>query len=74
MLTGIQYEEQKTCLFYARGYCRRGHECWFKHIDADVVEGTPTTRQAGRTLVADEGPQCGICFEEKPALYGLLGV
>lgn len=60
------YEENKTCRFYAQGYCKRGFECWFRHVDPEAGN------QQADGEIYDPDLSCGICFEEKPALYGLL--
>ncbi|KAF8586032.1 hypothetical protein K439DRAFT_1002083 [Ramaria rubella] len=72
------YEENKTCRFYAQGYCKRGNDCWFRHVDAggspDVGAGADVGVEMRETEAesAESDPACSICFEDKPALYGLL--
>ncbi|KDQ61564.1 hypothetical protein JAAARDRAFT_123149 [Jaapia argillacea MUCL 33604] len=54
------FDRSKTCIYYAQGYCRRGSQCWFKH----VAPSTPQPASSSDDL-------CSICFE-KPITYGLL--
>ncbi|KAF8511846.1 hypothetical protein BU17DRAFT_54356 [Hysterangium stoloniferum] len=65
--TYAPYEENKTCRFFERGYCKRGSECWFKHVEPEGVENAEVHKPLDEEDVA-----CGICFDDKPALYGLL--
>ncbi|KIJ55257.1 hypothetical protein M422DRAFT_123155, partial [Sphaerobolus stellatus SS14] len=55
------YEENKICRFYVQGYCKRGFDCWFRHVEPSQVAGPN-----------ESDLTCGICFEDRPALYGLL--
>lgn len=89
----------KMCKWWAKGFCARGDECWFKHglvthasnnrrqprlsPEAPVFQPAatpipPTDTTAGPSSDAilaatEEQPACGICFDETPASYGLLG-
>lgn len=55
------FDKNKTCRYYAAGFCRRGENCWYLHTrtgDAPKSED-------------DEYDVCCICYE-KPVTYGLL--
>ncbi|GJJ11358.1 hypothetical protein Clacol_005590 [Clathrus columnatus] len=78
------YEENKTCRYFSQGFCKRGRECWYKHIEPKVGESSTSTTTSQHSSSGskqklseqesseDEDLACGICFEEKPAIYGLL--
>ncbi|TFK71605.1 hypothetical protein BDN72DRAFT_793526 [Pluteus cervinus] len=54
------YDQSKKCRFYAKGFCKKGKHCWFKHVDPP------------NELPKDEEEEtCCICFE-KPLTFGLL--
>ncbi|KAJ3567348.1 hypothetical protein NP233_g6419 [Leucocoprinus birnbaumii] len=61
------YDEAKRCKFYAQGYCRRGDQCWFKHI---ARLPAVSTSQLDKNDDLQNDP-CSICFET-PVTYGLL--
>lgn len=65
------FDRNKTCKFYAAGYCRRGDQCWFQHVIPSTSNGRPEEVVA---LPANEEEDhlCCICYE-KPITYGLLG-
>lgn len=65
------YDQNKTCKFYAAGYCRRGADCWFLHRDPGAVKPTAKAAAAS-TSSEDEEHVCSICLE-KPVTFGLLG-
>jgi len=58
------YDAAKTCRYYANGYCRRGANCWFRHVD-------PNRKRRPEPAEEDE-LLCSICLE-KPLTFGLLG-
>ncbi|KZT65640.1 hypothetical protein DAEQUDRAFT_696912 [Daedalea quercina L-15889] len=61
------YDKNKTCRYYADGYCRHGANCWFKHIDPSPSSAAATAPSSG----PEEEHLCCICYE-KPVTYGLL--
>ncbi|KZT59092.1 hypothetical protein CALCODRAFT_494130 [Calocera cornea HHB12733] len=83
--TKTPHQERQVCRYYVAGYCKRGADCWYRHVsDAPVApEAGPSSRPA--EPVASEGPPtvqqeddddldelaCMICYD-KPLQYGLL--
>ncbi|TFK51721.1 hypothetical protein OE88DRAFT_1629053 [Heliocybe sulcata] len=67
------YDRSKTCVYYAAGYCRRGDQCWFKHVAPGKVNLAESSGSAKVEQVVAEGlaDECSICYE-KPTTYGLL--
>ncbi|KAI0923795.1 hypothetical protein AcV5_009245 [Taiwanofungus camphoratus] len=64
------YDQNKTCKYFAAGYCLRGAQCWFKHVAADAPRSDKeAVLPAGPP--EDEDHLCCICYE-KPVTYGLL--
>ncbi|KIK60305.1 hypothetical protein GYMLUDRAFT_602443 [Collybiopsis luxurians FD-317 M1] len=57
------YDQAKTCRYFAKGFCKHGDKCWFRHITPKPVD------TAAEIDPADEA--CSICFENPP-VYGLL--
>ncbi|KAH9975929.1 hypothetical protein BGW80DRAFT_71953 [Lactifluus volemus] len=55
------YDKNKTCRYFAAGYCKRGEKCWFRHV-------TPANTTTANT---SEPPICAICMEV-PVTFGLL--
>ncbi|KAH9072112.1 hypothetical protein EDB83DRAFT_196514 [Lactarius deliciosus] len=54
------FDKNKTCRYFAAGYCKRGEKCWFRHVlPADL------------TTAPDDSLICAICMEE-PVIFGLL--
>lgn len=54
------FDKNKTCRYFAAGYCKHGERCWFEHVlPADLIPAS------------DESLICSICMEE-PIVYGLL--
>ncbi|KAH9166326.1 hypothetical protein EDB89DRAFT_1857551 [Lactarius sanguifluus] len=54
------FDKNKTCRYFAAGYCKRGEKCWFRHVlPADL------------TTAPDDSLICAICMEE-PVTFGLL--
>ena len=72
------YDKGKTCRYFAAGYCKRGADCWFRHVrPAASAPSTDTSSSAEVTSpVATENEEediiCSICYE-KPVTFGLLG-
>ncbi|KAH9915230.1 uncharacterized protein B0H18DRAFT_1042257 [Fomitopsis serialis] len=64
------YDKNKTCRYYANGYCRRGADCWFKHADPGPTNAAVSTSAPPPAEDVEE-PFCCICYE-KPVTYGLL--
>lgn len=70
------YDKNKTCRFYASGFCKRGADCWFIHARAEASGfgggsgGRPTAVE--RKVEDKDDHLCYICYE-KPVTYGLLG-
>ncbi|KAA1468815.1 hypothetical protein DENSPDRAFT_771943 [Dentipellis sp. KUC8613] len=62
------YDKSKTCRYFAQGYCKRGADCWFRHVVPDA--NTPGAAHAPPPMTAD-ATICGICLEE-PTTFGLL--
>lgn len=50
------------------GFCRRGEQCWFKHIADDLPS---PLNNAGNQDEDQQNEPCSICFE-MPVTYGLL--
>lgn len=70
------YDKNKTCRFFAAGFCKRGADCWFVHAlpappaaDADAGAGAGPSSAAGAD--GEDDDYCCICYE-KPVTYGLL--
>ncbi|OCH93655.1 hypothetical protein OBBRIDRAFT_724329 [Obba rivulosa] len=65
------FDKSKTCKFFAAGYCRRGSQCWFRHVEPGssqtAVQPSPSVE-----TVDEDTELCSICYE-KPVTYGLLG-
>ncbi|TEB21818.1 hypothetical protein FA13DRAFT_1642272 [Coprinellus micaceus] len=66
------YDQAKRCRYFAKGFCKRGEECWFQHVldpssPMDVKEKCAVDEDSD--LEAD--PLCSVCYE-KPTTYGLL--
>ncbi|KAK2463701.1 hypothetical protein APHAL10511_004452 [Amanita phalloides] len=59
------YDSAKTCRYYAQGYCRRGADCWFRHVI------NPNGKRSPESAEEDE-LTCSICLEN-PVVFGLLG-
>ncbi|EJF64258.1 hypothetical protein DICSQDRAFT_53855 [Dichomitus squalens LYAD-421 SS1] len=62
------FDKSKLCRFYAAGFCRRGDQCWFKHVDS------ATPGSSSREPPSDPHEEeylCSICYD-KPTTYGLL--
>ncbi|KAI0629280.1 hypothetical protein C8Q77DRAFT_1143142 [Trametes polyzona] len=57
------YDKQKTCTFYAAGYCKRGEKCWFRHVNPSA----PSQREEG----SEDEHVCSICYDV-PGTFGLL--
>ncbi|KAF4570032.1 hypothetical protein EYR40_009018 [Pleurotus pulmonarius] len=68
------YDKAKVCKFYQQGYCKRGDECWFRHVKAGRNAGESSSVAGPSSPEADDGFEdlCSICFD-KPTTYGLLG-
>ncbi|KAF7430510.1 hypothetical protein PC9H_006218 [Pleurotus ostreatus] len=68
------YDKAKVCKFYQQGYCKRGDECWFRHVKAGRSVGESFSIAGPSSLESDDGFEdlCSICFD-KPTTYGLLG-
>jgi len=77
------YDKNKSCKFYAAGFCTRGDNCWFRHVSS-TPPNHPTINAAPQVAVepalnpalrapdtSDEDNLCCICHE-KPIIYGLL--
>ncbi|EPQ56445.1 hypothetical protein GLOTRDRAFT_115698 [Gloeophyllum trabeum ATCC 11539] len=68
------YDRSKTCSYYAAGYCRRGDQCWFRHVLPDKVKA-PEQAEGSTTADSQDAVEfedvCSICYE-KPITYGLL--
>ncbi|KIM83042.1 hypothetical protein PILCRDRAFT_819832 [Piloderma croceum F 1598] len=63
------YDQSKPCRFYAKGYCRRGDECWFRH---NIIPESSTSQQKDEVSDSSAADDvCNICLE-KPTTYGLL--
>jgi hypothetical protein len=73
------------CIFHARGYCRTGPACRYRHEPSATHSSTRTRKRTrtrrdvkpdGLTALGDQPvSECGICFENpgaKKARYGLL--
>lgn len=54
------YDKSKSCRYFAAGYCKRGENCWFKHVSPSKPSADPA-----------EPSICSICMEE-PITFGLL--
>ncbi|KAI0305896.1 hypothetical protein B0F90DRAFT_937659 [Multifurca ochricompacta] len=54
------YDKNKICRYFAAGYCKRGENCWFRHIPPADPTANPS-----------ESLICAICMEE-PVTFGLL--
>jgi hypothetical protein len=52
-------------LISSQGYCRRGADCWFRHVD-ESRQSEPASLHT-----PDEDLHCNICYE-KPTTYALL--
>ncbi|PFH46872.1 hypothetical protein AMATHDRAFT_153580 [Amanita thiersii Skay4041] len=59
------YDAAKSCRYYANGYCKRGSECWFRH----VIE--PNATRGTKNPGIEEELFCSVCLE-KPVTFGLL--
>jgi len=59
------YDQNKICRFYRAGYCRRGADCWFRHVDE------PRKPEPESRIPSDEDLHCNVCYE-KPITYALL--
>ncbi|KAF8631909.1 hypothetical protein AX15_002166 [Amanita polypyramis BW_CC] len=58
------YDSTKTCRYFSNGYCKRGADCWFRHV---IKNTYPSASEA-----EEEELLCSICLE-KPVTFGLLG-
>ncbi|KAF7796341.1 hypothetical protein EIP86_007518 [Pleurotus ostreatoroseus] len=70
------YDKNKTCRYFAAGFCHRGEKCWFRHVQP-APEGTQLSVEAPVAQVAqnveeDDELMCAICYET-PVTFGLLG-
>ncbi|KAH9066675.1 hypothetical protein EDB87DRAFT_1587491 [Lactarius vividus] len=54
------FDKNKTCRYFAAGYCKRGEKCWFRHVLPADLSTAP-----------DDSLICAICMEE-PVTFGLL--
>ncbi|KAF7982608.1 hypothetical protein HWV62_27642 [Athelia sp. TMB] len=59
------FDQAKTCKFFASGFCRRGDECWFRHVAPGAAANASRGEEEGSEDV------CNVCLE-KPVTYGLL--
>ncbi|KAH9839855.1 uncharacterized protein C8Q71DRAFT_744529 [Rhodofomes roseus] len=64
------YDKNKPCHYYAKGYCRHGVDCWFKHVDPNPPNATASTSTSQPAEEAEE-LVCCICYE-KLVTFGLL--
>ncbi|KAM6496926.1 hypothetical protein JOM56_007399 [Amanita muscaria] len=62
------YDSAKICRYYANGYCKRGVDCWFRH----VIKPPTTNTTNSSELEEEEDLVCSVCLE-KPVTFGLLG-
>ncbi|KLO12762.1 hypothetical protein SCHPADRAFT_399908 [Schizopora paradoxa] len=77
------YDTNKVCRFYSAGYCKRGDNCWFRHLSftppafpTTNASSAPSDSPASNPVLAasdseDDDNMCCIC-QEKPTTYGLL--
>ncbi|THH13452.1 hypothetical protein EW146_g6767 [Bondarzewia mesenterica] len=67
------YDKNKACRYFAAGYCKRGADCWFKHVLPDPATSTtsPEALPIPPSPLPSDERSCGICFEE-PDTFGLL--
>ncbi|EAU90213.2 makorin-2 [Coprinopsis cinerea okayama7 len=63
----------KTCRYFANGFCKRGDNCWFKHVlgPSDKSKGKGKERESADADSDGEQYLCSICFET-PVTFGLL--
>ncbi|KAJ3531779.1 hypothetical protein NM688_g7525 [Phlebia brevispora] len=70
------FDKNKTCRYFANGYCKRGDKCWFRHVlpPADSTAPNPDAVDVReqQNEEEDEDLMCSICYE-KPVTFGLLG-
>lgn len=75
------YDKNKTCRYYAAGYCKRGTKCWFQHVQSTSVADNSSASITPPAIPADTSPNegdddddliCSICYEV-PVTFGLLG-
>jgi len=67
-------ELNKTCRFYAQGYCLHGAKCWYKHIlPTSTTPNSSTVEPPSSPASSDTETEnlCGICYEV-PVEYGLM--
>ena len=65
------YDKNKTCRYYAAGFCKRGADCWFRHVDPTALSSSDPSA-AAHDAEEEEEVLCSICYET-PITYGLLG-
>ncbi|KAL0953540.1 hypothetical protein HGRIS_004762 [Hohenbuehelia grisea] len=65
------YDKAKTCRFYAQGYCKRGEQCWFRHVKPANSSPNPIAGPSSAPMEEESSEACCICFE-MPVTYGLL--
>ena len=67
------YDKNKPCRFYAAGYCKRGEDCWFVHVQPEAAGNSGNPVDLTEVEPEDENDSlCAICYD-KPVTYGLLG-
>ncbi|KAJ2920512.1 hypothetical protein H1R20_g16582, partial [Candolleomyces eurysporus] len=68
------YDQAKRCRYYANGFCKRGEECWFRHVADDALSpnGKGKEREDDGGSDSESEHLCSICLE-KPVTFGLLG-
>ena len=70
------YDKSKTCRYFAAGFCKRGADCWFRHVLPEPVASGSVEQQVlappPPAEDSDEDLMCSICYE-KPVTFGLLG-
>ncbi|KAF8636382.1 hypothetical protein AX17_003564 [Amanita inopinata Kibby_2008] len=61
------YDSAKRCKYFANGYCKRGADCWFRHVAEPEQQ-----KSVNDPNVEEDELLCSICLE-KPVTFGLLG-